>query len=164
MYSARDDAVLPAPGFPIRESTDHSLFSGSPWLIAAVHALPRLLVPRHPPYALPILTVIGRSGRTGAGLVIPVVDESVQFSRSAKRRPPQTRAPRLLEPAGGGRSLKTQQHAAARARGLRGSPDPVDVARSRPRDRGTAAPILELRVPRTNAGGHGLPNGSLERR
>ena len=61
MYSACGNAALPALGFPIRESTDHGLFSVSPWLIAAVHALHRLLVPRHPPCALPILTVIAAS-------------------------------------------------------------------------------------------------------
>ncbi len=60
MCSARGDAALPAPGFPIRESTGQRPFSASPWLIAAVHALHRLLVPRHPPYALTILTVIDR--------------------------------------------------------------------------------------------------------
>jgi hypothetical protein len=58
MCSAGDNAALPALGFPIRESTDQRLFSASPWLIAAVHALRRLLVPRHPPCALTILTVI----------------------------------------------------------------------------------------------------------
>src|SRR5204863_10108679 len=57
MYSAQDDAALPAPGFPIRRSTGQRLFSASPWLIAAVHVLLRLLVPRHPPCALTILTV-----------------------------------------------------------------------------------------------------------
>src|SRR3989337_2024530 len=61
MYSACGNAVLPALGFPIRESADHGLFSASPRLIAAVHALHRLLVPRHPPCALPILTVITRT-------------------------------------------------------------------------------------------------------
>ena len=59
MYSACGNAVLPALGFPIRESAGHRPFSASPRLIAAVHALHRLLVPRHPPCALPILTVIG---------------------------------------------------------------------------------------------------------
>src|ERR687892_1167509 len=58
MYSARDDTALPVPGFPIRESAGQRLFSTSPRLIAAVHALPRLLMPRHPPCALTILTVI----------------------------------------------------------------------------------------------------------
>src|SRR4029079_3274716 len=92
-------AVLTALGFPIRESAGHWLFSASPRLIAAVHALLRLLVPRHPPCALLILTVIDRfayAKRT----VIPVVGGDrrdhhgvgmvVQFSRSAKRRAPRT--------------------------------------------------------------------------
>src|SRR6476660_6196174 len=58
MCSTGDNAALPALGFPIRESTGQRLFSALPWLIAAVHALHRLLVPRHPPCALTILTVI----------------------------------------------------------------------------------------------------------
>ena len=49
MCSAQDDAALPAPGFPIRKSAGQRLFSASPRLIAAVHVLHRLLVPRHPP-------------------------------------------------------------------------------------------------------------------
>ena len=57
VFSA-DDTALPVPGFPIRESAGQRLFSASPRLIAAVHALLRLLVPRHPPCALTILTVI----------------------------------------------------------------------------------------------------------
>ena len=64
MYSACGNAVLPALGFPIRESADHRLFSAYPRLFAAVHALHRLLVPRHPPCALPILTVITRPARS----------------------------------------------------------------------------------------------------
>src|SRR5436309_15434833 len=71
MCSARDNAALPTLGFPIRESAGHWLFSASPRLIAAVHALHRLLVPRHPPCALPILTVIGESLRGFAGSVGP---------------------------------------------------------------------------------------------
>src|SRR5207248_1577177 len=75
MCSAGDNAALPALGFPIRESTGQRLFSALPWLIAAVHALHRLLVPRHPPCALIILTVIcstrslarKRARVTGAG-------------------------------------------------------------------------------------------------
>src|SRR5438309_5422603 len=63
MCSAGDNAALPALGFPIRESTGQRLFSASPWLIAAVHALLRLLVPRHPPCALNILTVIRPDAR-----------------------------------------------------------------------------------------------------
>ena len=114
MYSACGNAVLPALGFPIRESADQWLFSAYPRLIAAVHALLRLLVPRHPPCALPILTVIrhhadpkvleapgdtrwlaaGRRDQLPVGMV-------VQFSRSAKG----------ASPGLGDRSLKTQQHA-----------------------------------------------------
>src|SRR5271170_6068100 len=56
MYSARDDARLWAPGFPIRTSPDQSLLSGSPELIAASHVLHRSLAPRHPPCALSSLT------------------------------------------------------------------------------------------------------------
>src|SRR5215203_7138011 len=57
MYSLPDDAALPASGLPIRRSAGQWLFSASPRLIAAVHVLLRLLVPRHPPCALTILTV-----------------------------------------------------------------------------------------------------------
>ena len=68
MYSACGNAVLPALGFPIRESADQWLFSAYPRLFAAVHALLRLLVPRHPPCALPILTVITRTVEPGKEL------------------------------------------------------------------------------------------------
>src|SRR3954470_12226298 len=66
MCSAGGDGALPPPGFPIRASAGQRLFSASPRLIAAVHALHRLLVPRHPPCALNILTVI-RPGRARSG-------------------------------------------------------------------------------------------------
>ena len=46
------------PGFPIRKSPDQSLLSGSPKLIAASHALHRLLAPRHSPCALNSLTTM----------------------------------------------------------------------------------------------------------
>lgn len=39
-------------GFPIRKSSDLSSVDSSPRLIAASYVLHRLLVPRHPPYAL----------------------------------------------------------------------------------------------------------------
>src|SRR4051812_39148410 len=113
MYSACGSAVLTALGFPIRESAGHWLFSASPRLIAAVHALHRLLVPRHPPCALPILTVINsnvygvRDGDTRSHHPCGwcFVGMIVQFSRSASRRTPGL----------GVRSLKTQQHAPASA-------------------------------------------------
>src|ERR1700712_909872 len=71
MYSAWGNAALPALGFPIRVSADRRLFSASPRLIAAVHALHRLLVPRHPPCALLILTVIRPSPAPQADPVGP---------------------------------------------------------------------------------------------
>src|SRR3954454_18924068 len=83
MYSACGNAALPALGFPIRESTDHRLFSVSPWLIAAVHALHRLLVPRHPPCALLILTVITHSTPRRARGDTRFIGKTVQFSRIA---------------------------------------------------------------------------------
>jgi hypothetical protein len=52
IYSADDVATLPATGFPIQKSSDQSLFSSSPRLIAACHVFHRHLVPRHPPSAL----------------------------------------------------------------------------------------------------------------
>src|SRR5713226_6555756 len=72
MCSARDNVALPTLGFPIRASAGHWPFSASPRLIAAVHALLRLLVPRHPPCALTILTVIFGKEPCGSCPVIPV--------------------------------------------------------------------------------------------
>src|SRR6266576_3843670 len=44
------------PGYPIRTPWDHSSVDSSPRPIAASHVLHRLLVPRHPPFALDNLT------------------------------------------------------------------------------------------------------------
>ena len=44
-------------GFPIRKSSDQSLFASSPKLIAGYHVLRRLSSPRHPPHALSHLTL-----------------------------------------------------------------------------------------------------------
>jgi hypothetical protein len=108
MYSDRGDAALPAPGFPIRESAGQRLFSTSPRLIAAVHALHRLLVPRHPPCALTILTVI----RVPKDPVISprVPDKGTRFCLANKCG---FQGPGRAQPGGlPGRSLKTQQHRA----------------------------------------------------
>ena len=69
MDSPQDTAVLPAVGFPIRTSTDQSLVSSSPWLIAATHVLRRLLEPRHPPHALSSLVTLnsGLPSRSSSG-------------------------------------------------------------------------------------------------
>ena len=166
MCSARGNAALPALGFPIRESAGQRLFSASPRLIAAVHALHRLLVPRHPPCALPILTVIGNrfaiagssprgrtSRRTKRLPVIPVrtalarrcfVGMIVQFSRSAKRRRPSG-----LDGAG-----LSKLNSMAGARGA--DPGPVDI---REPARARAARYARLAV-----AGAPSPGASLERR
>src|SRR5437762_13127110 len=85
MDSGRDDAALPASGFPIRVSADQGLFSTSPWLIAAVHALLRLLMPRHPPYALHILTVIASGQANPSGPVdLPLANYAVYKVRRGR--------------------------------------------------------------------------------
>ena len=113
MYSAGGNAVLPALGFPIRESADQWLFSAYPRLFAAVHALLRLLVPRHPPCALLILTVIRHSpdpkileapGDTRCLAAIVATAASWHGCAVFKVRE-EARAPDW-----GARSLKTQQH------------------------------------------------------
>ena len=58
MCSGEGTRALPRVGFPIRKSPDQSLISSSPRLIAAVHVLHRLQVPRHPPCALSFLISI----------------------------------------------------------------------------------------------------------
>ena len=63
MDSATDDRALPRPGCPIRTSPDQSLLSSSPEHFAAGHVLHRLLAPRHPPLALPVLTKSRYSAR-----------------------------------------------------------------------------------------------------
>jgi hypothetical protein len=55
MDSVQGTRALPRVGFPIRKSPDQRSFSSSPRLIAAIHVLHRLLVPRHPPCALVLL-------------------------------------------------------------------------------------------------------------
>ena len=165
MYSARGNAVLPALGFPIRESTDQWLFSAYPWLFAAVHALLRLLVPRHPPCALPILTVIAVSAR-GCSRIRPELRSLTltMFQRAAVKPLTGTdgdtrlltwlcsfQGPRKRRTPGfGGRSLKTQQHAAPSSR-RSGAARPGRRFGSRSSCAGTvcagrraAAPVLEL--------------------
>ena len=127
MYSAGGSAVLLALGFPIRESADQRLFSASPRLIAAVHALHRLLVPRHPPCALPILTVIRRFRKLSELAAAPgdtrlsPADESADgwhgcavFKVREEAHAPDWSA----------RSLKAQQHAPAGTGRYRPDPRP----------------------------------------
>src|SRR3954452_25294280 len=53
---ARVTGLIIQPGFPIRTSSDHSSVASSSRLIAGSYVLHRLLMPRHPPYALTNLT------------------------------------------------------------------------------------------------------------
>ncbi len=103
MNSALNDAALPASGFPIRKSADQRLFSAYPRLIAAVHVLLRLLVPRHPLRALNILTVSFRPRAEARGRAITRL-AFVQFSSFAEAGP--------AEDFRTGRSLKTEQRTA----------------------------------------------------
>src|SRR5262249_61515000 len=80
MDSCRNDIVLPMPGCPIRKSPDQSLLSGSPKLIAASHALRRLLAPRHSPCALNSLTTM-QEHPCACTRRLPV--HTIQFSKNS---------------------------------------------------------------------------------
>ena len=56
MYSLQVEGLTPC-GFPHSEISGSRSVSDSPELIAAVHVLLRLWLPRHPPYALRSLTL-----------------------------------------------------------------------------------------------------------
>ena len=158
MYSARGNAALPALGFPIRASADHGLFSASPRLIAAVHALLRLLVPRHPPCALLILTVIRpfpapQADPVGPGdtRIAPARERTLMLALLCSFQGPWKGAGRT-----GRRSLKTQQHARhPPTRGARlrlGQVDMLGPGRSScrvvRREGDPGAPILETSLER----------------
>ena len=66
------------PGFPIRTPWDHSSVDSSPRPIAASHVLHRLLVPRHPPFALDNLTTENK-----------MLASTVQFSTNDQPTTPQ---------------------------------------------------------------------------
>src|ERR1700722_7828532 len=114
MCSTWDNAALPTLGLPIRESAGHWLFSASPRLIASVHALHRLLVPRHPPCALTILTVIFWVKVTND--LRPVIPTYIGYCVVFKVREEASSTagspgPKSSGPPAVRRSLKTQQHA-----------------------------------------------------
>ncbi len=145
MYSAGGNAVLPALGFPIRESADQWLFSAYPRLFAAVHALLRLLVPRHPPCALLILTVIRHSfgpGGPSKRPVIPVLVGSDRRDRCQLAWLCSFQGPQRGARPGLGRSVSQNSTACTRprdpegsraaARGGRREPGPVDVQEADP--------------------------------
>src|SRR2546421_12752673 len=88
MNSGAGDTTQLVPGFPIRTPWDHSLVDSSPRPIPASHVLHRLLVPRHPPFALSNLTT-------------KMLASTVQFSNNAQPHthtpPPTTPTPRNLQ-------------------------------------------------------------------
>ena len=117
MCSGEGTRALPRVGFPIRKSPDQRLISSSPRLIAAVHVLHRLQVPRHPPCALHLLIQIeNTTNRYGVFKV---------RAEERFRRPGKT----ATAPKGGRcRSLKTQQFR-CRCRRIPGEPrDPDGIA------------------------------------
>ena len=76
MHSTGGDTTQLVPGFPIRTPWDHSSVDSSPRPIAASHVLHRLLVPRHPPYALSNLTTQNK-----------MLASTVQFSTNTQPTP-----------------------------------------------------------------------------
>src|SRR6185503_18616695 len=69
MHSAGGDTTQLVPGFPIRTPWDHSSVDSSPRPIAASHVLHRLLVPRHPPFALDNLTTENKDARVHCAIL-----------------------------------------------------------------------------------------------
>src|SRR3954469_21244887 len=92
-------------GFPIRTPWDHSLVDSSPRPIAASHVLHRLLVPRHPPFALDNLTTENK-----------MLASTVQFSTNDQpttiNAPHQHRTLRTVCEARSCLALKQQPHGA----------------------------------------------------
>ena len=75
-------------GFPIRRSTDRSLFTSSPWLIAGYNVLHRLLMPRHPPIALSSLSP--NQNDQQQKIYLKMLASTIQFSNN---NPNQTKHP-----------------------------------------------------------------------
>ena len=144
MCSARDSAALPTLGFPIRESAGHWPFSASPRLIAAVHARLRLLVPRHPPCALNILTVISGEPHGSPGDTRVIGYCAVFKVREEAGRTVREPGTWSSEHPAVHRSLKAQQHASHL--GMR-SHAPVWPAKSGRRSSGRP---LSRRAPRSS--------------
>ena len=110
-------------GFPIRKSPDQCLVADFPGLIAGSNVLLRLLVPRHPPCALSILTV-------SSAAPVGAVGANYPFGLCAVFKLRRGRQPYDVRP----RSLKTEQRR------------PVDVSGLLPRKE-VIQPQLPLRLP-----------------
>ena len=119
MCSGEGTRALPRVGFPIRKSPDQRSFSSSPRLIAAIHVLHRLLVPRHPPCAL-VLLLSRRISRENTNYRYAVLKERTGRMPAGER-------PR-------GASLsKLNSMAPRRQKPTRGSDRVVDVIPGEPR-------------------------------
>ena len=91
-------------GFPIRRSTDRSLFTSSPWLIAGYNVLHRLLMPRHPPIALSSLLFHYKDARVHCAVLKKRAGPGHHPSRGGSAGP-------LEGVAQGNRPFRTQQRA-----------------------------------------------------
>ena len=60
MYSVMNDLITQA-GFPHSDTSGSMLVFNSPEIFAEFHVLHRLLLPRHPPFALFFLTIYPQS-------------------------------------------------------------------------------------------------------
>src|SRR5688572_32123611 len=76
MYSSQGFSDMTRRGFPHSGIHGSTPACGSPWLIAANHALLRLLAPRHPPSALSSLTT-----NLSRACALCGVEAKVRFSR-----------------------------------------------------------------------------------
>jgi hypothetical protein len=121
------------PGFPIRKSSNHSPVAGSSRLIAGSNVLHRLLVPRHPPYALRNLATIA-CART-----LKRVRQKIRCSRSlcsSQDTDGKTWLPRRIR-VQGTQARVSQRHAAASS-GPNSVPGTLPVACPR-----SVAPVKE---------------------
>ena len=99
------------PGFPIRTPWDHSLVDSSPRPIAASHVLHRLLVPRHPPFALDNLTT-------------KMLASTVQFSTNDQPTTPTANTKPPTKPAGMLTRLRLEKKQPHLLRGIRHQEQP----------------------------------------
>src|ERR1044071_7262901 len=93
------------PGSPIRTPWDHSSVDSSPRPIAASHVLHRLLVPRHPPFALDNLT----TKMLASTVQFSTNDQPTTHTATPDQNPSPQRTPRLrgMSP---GRAWQTPSH------------------------------------------------------
>jgi hypothetical protein len=132
MCSGAGDTTQLVPGYPIRTPWDHSSVDSSPRPIAASHVLHRLLVPRHPPFALDNLTT-------------KMLASTMQFTTNNQPTTPQRHPPPATTPT----RMRHQRQFAARPR-LDRKPNPTH-----PRAR--VVPSGPNRVPNTGHQPHQPP-------